>query len=318
MEKNFFDKTLQEQINILDEEKFWNKDEQEQIDSLREKGFFEIDLSKRIEFLERAGIFHLDINDDPPTIPLTLDMVDYLNKKISSKVKREIAYGSAERFLNRIIKDKKLIVKEVKGIENLENIETGAIITCNHFNPYDCFAVEYVFRKCGQSKKRKLYKIIREGNYTNFPGRYSFFFKNCDTLPLASNKKVMVEFMKSAGILLEKNNFILVYPEQSMWWNYKKPKPMQNGAFKLASKNNVPVIPIFITLEDSSVIGEDGMPVQAYTLNIGKPIYPNKELSRKDDIETMKKKNLEIWKEIYEEFYKTKLEYLTENERIGF
>ena len=317
MEKNFFDKTVQQQIKILDEENFWTKDEEKQIDSLRKKGFFEIDLSERIEFLEKAGIFHLDINDDPPTIPLTLEMVDYLNKKVTSKVKREIAYGSAERFLKSLIKDKKLIINEIKGIENLKNIETGAIITCNHFHPYDSFSVEYAFRKCGQSRKRKLYKVIREGNYTNFPGKFSFFLKNCDTLPLASNKKVMVEFMKSASELLQKNNFILVFPEQSMWLNYKKPKPMlQDGAYKLAVRNNVPILPIFINLEDSDVIGEDGNPVQAYVLNIAKPIYIDKKLNKKDNIENMKKQNFEVWKQIYEEFYKIKLEYKTENKNI--
>ncbi len=31
-----------------------------------------------------------------------------------------------------------------------------------------------------------------------------------------------------------------------MWWNYRKPKkPLKPGAFKIASRNNVPVIPIF-------------------------------------------------------------------------
>ena len=27
---------------------------------------------------------------------------------------------------------------------------------------------------------------------------------------------------------------VLVYPEQSMWWNYRKPRPLKSGAFKFA------------------------------------------------------------------------------------
>ena len=308
MDKNFFDKDINEQLNILEDEKFFSKNELAQSEFLRKKGFFELDMEKRVEFLERAGIFHLDVNDDPPTIPLTLDKVDYLNKKLSSKINREIAYGSAERFLKKIIKSKKLIIKEIKGIENLKNLQTGAIITCNHFNPFDCFAVEHVFRVAKLNRKKRLYKIIREGNYTNFPGLYGYFFRNCDTLPLASNKRVMVELMKSIDIILKRGDFILIYPEESMWLNYKKPKPLQNGAFKLATRSNVPVVPIFITMQDSSVIGEDGMPVQEYIINVEKPIYGDENLPEKERITQMKDKNYAVWKTIYEDFYKVPLE----------
>ena len=312
MNKNFFDKTTKEQLNILEEENFLNKNELEQIDSLREKGFFEINMQKRMEFLEKVGLFHLDINDDPPTIPLTLDMVDYLNKKLSSKIKREFAYGSAEKFLKGLLKDKKLIIKDIIGIENLKNMQQGAIVTCNHFNPYDCFAIENVFRVAGLNRKKRLYKVIREGNYTNFPGLYGFFFKNCDTLPLASNKRVMVEFMKSVDTILKRGDFILVYPEQSMWFNYKKPKPFMPGAFKLAIRSKSPVVPTFICFEDSDIIGEDGNKVQAYTIYIKEPIYPSESLSDKENMEEMKNKNYEVWKNIYEDFYHERLEYNTE------
>ena len=135
----------------------------------------------------------------------------------------------------------------------------------------------------GKIEEKRLYKVIREGNYTNFSGLYGFFFRNCDTLPLSSNKRTMVKFMKAVDTLLNKGDFILIYPEQSMWWNYRKPKPLKNGAFKIAARNNVPVIPIFITMQDSEIIGEDGYPVQEYIINIKEPIYPNKELSEKEN-----------------------------------
>ena len=311
MNNVFFSKKIEEQIDILSNDNFFSKNELEQINILRQKGFFEIDLEKRIEFLEKIGVFYLDVNDDPETIPLTLDKVDYLNKKFSSKIKREIAYGSAERFLKKLIKQKQLIIKEIKGMENIKDLQTGAILTCNHFNPFDCFAVEEVFRKARKTRKRRLYKIIREGNYTNFPGLYGFFFKNCDTLPLASNKSVMKEFMKAVEVILKRGDLILVYPEQSMWFNYKKPKPMQNGAFRIASKNNLPVIPIFITFES-----KEESPVDEYTIHIEKAIYPKEDLSQKENENYLKDKNYEVWKQIYEDVYKEELTYNTVNRKI--
>ena len=217
-----------------------------------------------------------------------------------------------ERFLDNLLKNNKLIIKQVNGIENLNKVKTGALITCNHFNPFDCFTVEKVFRMSENEKDKRLYKVIREGNYTNFPGLYGFFFRNCDTLPLSSNKRTMVNFMKAVDTILQKGDYILIYPEQSMWWNYRKPKSLKNGAFKLAARNNVPVIPIFITMEDSKLIGEDGFNIQEYTINVEEPIYPDEKLTEKENTEIMKQKNFEIWKNVYEKFYGIPLEYTCE------
>lgn len=274
-----------------------------------EKSKDRLEILEKIKKLEESGIFDVDVENDPPTIPLNPEDVDYLRKSRTSKIKSRMANTMAKKFVNDLLRDNKLIIKEVRGLENLQNIQTGAIITCNHFNPYDSFTIEKVFRMAGQDKYRKLFKVIREGNYTNFPGLYGFFFRNCDTLPLSSNKRTMIEFVKAVDTILKRGDFILIYPEQSMWWNYRKPKPLKNGAFHFAARSNVPVIPIFITMEDSEIIGEDGFPIQEYTVNIGKPIYPDEKLNERANTEIMRDKNFDIWKNIYEDFYKTPLEY---------
>ncbi len=279
-----------------------------------EKSKERLEILEKIKKLELEGKFDIDAENDPPTIVLTPENVDYLKKKTSSKIKNKVANKVGEKFLKDLLKNNKLIIKEVNGIENLQNLESGAVITCNHFNPFDSFSIERVFRLSGQAKNKKLYKVIREGNYTNFPGLYGFFFRNCDTLPLSSNKRTMIEFMKAVDIILQRGDFILIYPEQSLWWNYKKPKPLKNGAFKFATRNNVPVIPIFITMQDSNIIGEDGFFVQEYIINIEKPIYSNEKLSERENTTIMRDKNYEIWKNIYEDFYKVPLQYTTINE----
>ena len=79
----------------------------------------------------------------------------------------------------------------------------------------------------------------------------------------------------------------------------------------MAVKNNVPVVPCFITLEDSDIIGEDGFPVQIYTPHVGKPIYLDPSLNKVDAIEKMKEDNYNYFKSVYEEFYNLPLEYTT-------
>ena len=277
-----------------------------------EKSKDRLEILEEIDRLEREGKFDVDPEKDPPTIVLLPDDIDYLRTKSNDKIKSKVATKIGEKLVDELLKSNKLIIKDVKGLENLENVKTGAIITCNHFNPFDSFTVEKVFRMTSHIKNKKLHKVIREGNYTNFPGLYGFFFRNCDTLPLSSNKQTMIKFMKAVDEILQRGDFILIYPEQSLWWNYRKPKPLKDGAFRFAVRNNVPVVPIFITMQDSEIIGDDGFPIQEYIVNVEKPIYQNEELSEKENVENMKNKNYEVWKKIYEDFYKIPLEYTTE------
>ena len=119
----------------------------------------------------------------------------------------------------------------------------------------------------------------------------------------------MIMFMLAVKALLTKGHNILIYPEQSMWWNYKKPKPLKRGGFILAADNNVPVVPCFITMEDTDVLDGDGYPVQAYTINVCDPIIPSKQLSRAENIEMLMKENYAAWKNVYEKTYGIPLTY---------
>ena len=118
--------------------------------------------------------------------------------------------------------------------------------------------------------------------------------------------------MNAVNQLLKDGNFVLVYPEQSMWWNYRKPKPLKKGAYIFSAKNNVPVLPCFITMKDSDIMGEDGFFVQEYTIHIGAPIYPDESLPYGKKIEKMMNDNFDVWKNIYETEYQIPLSYATE------
>ena len=242
------------------------------------------------------------------------DQIDYLNEKFSNKIKNKIANIFGARFFDKMIANKQLIIKEVRGIENFTAVEGGRIVTCNHFSVGDNYAVWVALRDHMDGKF--LYKVIREGNYTNPPKPFGLFMRHCNTLPLSSQRATMVKFMKAFAELLRRGETILIYPEQGMWWNYKKPRPMQDGAFSIAVRNKAPIVPIFITMEDSDVIDPDGFPVQEYTLHIMPAIYPNPTLSLREAKEDMRKKNYDAWVQVYEHFYDKKLVYAeTEEEK---
>lgn len=275
-----------------------------------------VKILEKIAEYERLGKFDKDVEDDPPGRMIKPGEVDYLRKKPISKLKSAWAYTIAEYFLTKIQRKGQMIIKNIVGAENVAGLKTGAVITCNHFNAFDSFAVQLAYRKLATKKyyvlKRKFFRVIKEGNYTSFPGFYGFLMRNCNTLPLSSNLRTTREFLAATDKLLQKGNYVLVYPEQSMWWNYRKPKPLKKGAFVFAYTNDVPIIPIFITMQDSENLGEDGFPIQEYTIHIGKPIYRDPSLSRGEAINKLRDENYEIWKKVYEDFYQIPLTYTTQ------
>nr|MBQ8890637.1 1-acyl-sn-glycerol-3-phosphate acyltransferase [Clostridia bacterium] len=275
-----------------------------------EKSPHKLELIRRIAELEKKELWHLDVEDDPETYPLMPDDVDYLYEKLSSRIKNKIANIAGTRFFDKMIAKRQLIIKEVRGIENFTAVKGGKIVTCNHFSVCDNYAVWVALREYMDG--RMLYKVIREGNYTNPPKPFGLFMRYCNTLPLSSQAATMKKFMRAVKILLERGETILIYPEQSMWWNYRKPKPMQDGAFSLAVRAGKPIVPIFITMEDSDILDGDGFFVQEYTINILPAIYPPQGLSNVEAREKMKKENYDAWVKTYEDFYQKRLVYAEE------
>ena len=262
----------------------------------------------KIAEFERDGRFFEDVEDDPPGRMLMPDEIDYLRRGFIQKIKTRLAFGAARKFLYSLLEEKKMIVKEIRGIENMRDLESGAVITCNHFNAFDSFAIQIVY-EASEQRHRTFWRVIREGNYTSFPGFYGRLMRNCNTLPLSSNQKTMRKFVDGVGTHLRNGDFVLIYPEQSMWWNYRKPKPLRDGAYYFASRNGVPVLPCFITMRNSDIIGEDGFPVQEYTIHVGKPIYPDEQKAHRDNVREMMDENARVWREIYEEEYGLPLSY---------
>lgn len=274
-----------------------------------------LEILGKIEEYERKGWFDRDVEKDPPTRPLRPGEVDYAQKKWRTRICTEFANQVAKRHFDGRIRRGELVIKEVRGIENYRAVaEGGVIITANHFHPFDNYAVFKAIEK--DLGRRRLYKIIREGNYTSFPGLYGFFFRHCNTLPIPSHLPVWREMMQGVSDLLARGEKILIYPEQGMWWNYRKPRPLKAGAFQFAVKANVPVLPMFLTMEDTRQLDGDGFPIQAYTVHILPAIYPNSENKAREEIKRLAEENYAAWKEVYEHTYGVALTYTTEKKEV--
>jgi len=258
----------------------------------------QIVLNKIAEYEKLGGenLFN-DVENDPPIKTLMPEDVDYLKKKFSSKIKNLFC----RRKLNSMLKKYAIAHKiEIEGLDNLKNIKCGAVLTTNHFHYFDASPAVFALKQL--KTKRKMHIVIREGNY-QIPGLFGFILKNYNTFPLSSNIRTMVNLDRAIETVIKRGDFVLVYPEQAMWWKYKKPRFYRIGAFKWAAKNNVPLVPCFTTMEDMENIEEDGLPAQKLTWHIGKPIYPDKNLSIKENSDIMMEKNKEFTVNVYEQYY---------------
>ena len=271
--------------------------EETKVEGKKDKVFEKI---KQYEALGGENFFN-DLEDDPPSKTLMPKDVDYLKKRLSSKIKNFFCRRIVKKMLYKFAVDQQVTVE---GIENLQNLKTGAILTTNHFHYFDSAPVIYAVKN--SKIKKKMYIVIREGNY-QFNGLFGFLLRNYYTFPLSSNMQTTINLNKAIDKVLSKGELVLVYPEQALWWKYKKPRAYRVGAYRWAIRNNVPVIPCFTTMEDMDKIDpEDGLYVQKFTLHIGKPIYADKNLTAKDNAQMMLKKNHDFAVQTYEKVYGTK------------
>jgi len=264
---------------------------------------------ERIAAAEAAGTFDVDVEDDIPSPKVELKNVDFLKNHPMSGFFAHIATKQGQKFQEGILKRGEVVFGPVVGRENVDGFWGGAVITCNHVHIIDNYCVNKglapSFYKGGNKKKvskrkaRKnfiLWKVVKESNWY-LPPPIGWFVRHAFTLPISTtNLRLTAGCVKATKTLLERGEKVLVYPEQSMWWMYRRPRPLKNGAFLIAARARVPIIPCFIELRDTNAVGVDGFPVQEFILHVMPLIRPDENLTEKENAEKMRLENEKCWK----------------------
>ena len=194
---------------------------------------------------------------------------------------------------------------EVYGLHNLADLTTGAIITSNHFNPLDNTAIRYALR----SQHRRLY-IVSQATNLQMQGSLGFFMNYDDILPLGRGLNYLGKtFPQLLQTTLQQNNYILIYPEQEMWFNYRKPRPLKRGPYYYAARFNVPVISCFVEMQDLQKPDNKQFNQIRYLVHILPIIYPQARLSDRDNSYYLMQQDYQQKKAAYEAAYQQKLTY---------
>lgn len=195
---------------------------------------------------------------------------------------------------------------EIDGLDNLKDIKNGAIITSNHFNPIDNMIIRKLIKKY---YKKNLYIVIQETNL-DMPGFLGYLMNHLNIIPLSKSVNYIINtFKPELKKVLDKKNYVLIYPEEEMWFNYKKPRPCKKGAYQFALDSNVPVISCFVEMVNLEDDDNEQFKQIKYILHVLKPIYKDEKKSYRENIVYMANKDYEQKKECYEKVYNKKLDY---------
>lgn len=264
---------------------------------------------ENIKHSAESGEFYnkVEVNDPVLTPEESRAITDaYIENrlKIGFRVKARLACGFADIAMRAINRD-----TEITGIEKIPKSLGGAIITSNHFSPLENTIIRYLNRKIG---RKKLNIICQDSNFA-MSGPIGFLMNYADTIPISIQPRYLardfLSILKEKLIL--KGETVLLYPEQEMWFNYRKPRPPKAGAYFYASKLGVPVISCFVQMIDAGVSdGKSGKFNKVrFKLHVLGVLYPDAEKTPKDNTEAMANEDYRLKKECYESVYGKKLTY---------
>ncbi len=178
-------------------------------------------------------------------------------------------------FLVRIV-DWLVFTARIKGRENLRAVQS-AVIVSNHTLVIDPGVIAHVIRP-----RRTYFTMLEETALIPYLGT---FVRLLGAMPIPPNSMRRLE--NAAIQAVEKTGFIHFFPEgECFLWN-QEIRPFSPGAFFLACRLRLPVIPITTVLHERKLFGRRSFSVfgrvmrvpPRLTVIVGKPLHPEKFLN---------------------------------------
>lgn len=165
----------------------------------------------------------------------------------------------------------------VKGRKNLKKnkviLKNGVVSVCNHVHYWDYLGIYHGIR---------YFKPHFLAWAKNIRGSLSKSMRFMGGIPIPDdNLKGSIAFSKAIERYLNSGGWLHIYAEGSMWEYYKPIRPFKRGAMVYAIRCDKPIIPMAYTYRKPGFIRRVIFKqIALLTLNIGNPIYPNKNLSK--------------------------------------
>ena len=254
-----------------------------------EDNFDDLTSSKILEEISKNNKKDLSYVDENENIinlwqPLEFNIdkdYEYICKdKIFSFASNLIYYSIAYpilKLLTKVIYDLK-----IEGMENIKDIKSGAISVSNHVLFLDCAMIGLAYGS------KKIYYTTQEESF-----KIPFvrkLIKLLRAVPIPQNINNKKYFLKAMDETLNEGNIVHFYPEAALWPYCDRIRKFKNGAFDLAVRNNVPIIPIVFKFREATGIRKIFKRKKDVTLKILKPIKCEEKGNTKQKVEDLKEK----------------------------
>lgn len=270
---------------------------------------------ENIKAFAESGQFHNKVEPSDPVLTpeenrQITDTYIANRTSLTYKVKRVFGVALAKTAAKIINKDTEII-----GIEKIPADLGGVLITSNHFSPLENTIIRHLTNKLG---RRHLGIICQTSNFA-MKGIIGFLMNYADTIPISTEPRYLARDFLSVlkERLVDKKQAVLLYPEQEMWFNYRKPRPPKNGAYFYAAKLNVPIVSCFVEMVDLPEDDTAEFKKVKYRLHILDVLYPDSQKTAKENTEALSLADYTLKKNCYERVYGKKLTYTFESTDIA-
>ena len=192
---------------------------------------------------------------------------------------------------------------QVRQRKNLRGtFRKGMVVVCNHVTVIDDLSIG-----TNILNTRKIFFTTLQQNVQR--PKVGFFLRSLGGIPIpTSSVSGMRKFDEDLSYLLKHKHAIIYNPEAALWPKYRGVRPFKRGAFVTAVKNDVPVLPIAITMKRK--LKRNGKYKYKYIFTICPLIYPDKELGEKESSEKLLKETHDVIENVVNEYY--------QNNKCGF
>jgi len=206
----------------------------------------------------------------------------YLDKSLKFKIWHLLIYLTTWFVafpLNRIRYGLKIEGRE-KIRKNKEILANGMMTVCNHVHRWDMICVMQAMR----------YRKAWIPMYAQpFRGKDGFLMKNIGGIAIPEEHSGLRAFDQALDELHANKQWIHIFPESCSWKFYAPLRPFKIGAFNMAYRYSLPIMPLVISFRPRTgwrKLFSKNEPL--LTIHVGDPIVPDLNTPRKKEAERMR------------------------------
>lgn len=210
------------------------------------------------------------------------DTYTYLDKSLKFRIIHFIIYFITWLVVfpaNRIRFGLKIYGRDIIR-KNRKLFANGVMTVCNHVDRWDMICVLQAMRY-----RQAWIPMFAQP----FNGKDGFLMKHIGGIAIPESFSGLGKFNQAMDELHARKQWIHIFPESCSWNFYAPLRPFKKGAFNMACRYSLPIVPMVISFRPRTgwrKLFGNGEPL--LSIHVGEPIVPNPDASRKVEADRLR------------------------------